>query len=174
MRACLNGPWIFGLFGISFAAGIVDSFLIFIMLLVFTPTRLGEIVDREWIYSGFLTGIMERFFFTVVIGLLAADGSASSVVSTMVGWIAIKGQAHYRLFSEPANINIPKIYLGLLGSLGSLLFAVGGGFAWTHHWTLDHFLAFLGWLDRAGGRRHRPGPLVSIRLYSAAFATGAP
>jgi hypothetical protein len=145
MRGYFNLPWVFGLIGISGLVGMVGSFLIFMVLLRATKTRFGDVVDREWLYSGFLTGIMERFFFTAAIGLLGADGNASSVVSAMIGWIAIKGQAHYRLFSEPANVNIPKIYLGLLGSLGSLMFAAGGGFAWTHKWTLDRFAMLLGW-----------------------------
>jgi hypothetical protein len=56
----------------------------------------------------------------------------------MITWIAVKGQVHYKIFSEKDQHNMPQVYLGLLGSLTSLLFAVLGGYLWEHGHTLAH------------------------------------
>jgi hypothetical protein len=145
MKVDFNVPWIVGLVGVSGVGGLIGSFLIFLGLLGATKMRFRDVVDREWFYSGFLTGIFERFFFTLTIGMLSPDKNAVSIVSAMIGWIAIKGQAHYRLFSEPNNKDIPRIYLGLLGSLGSLLFSVAGGFTWLNGWKWNDLASSLGW-----------------------------
>src|SRR5262249_2743164 len=117
MFAWLNAPWFFGLIGVSGIAGMVGSFLVFLGLLAATGMRFRDIVNAEWFYTGFLTGVIERFFFSCTIGLMAADGNASAIVGAMMAWIAIKGQVHYRMFSDQTTKSIPQIYLGLLGSL---------------------------------------------------------
>ncbi len=47
-------------------------------------------------------------------------------MTAMIGWIAVKGQVHYSMFTRTEKANMPLVYLGLLGSLTSLLFAVFG------------------------------------------------
>jgi hypothetical protein len=59
-------------------------------------------------------------------------------MTAMIGWIAVKGQVHYRIFSETATRDVPQLYLGLLGSLTSLLFAVLGGHLWDAGYALSH------------------------------------
>ena len=66
-----------------------------------------------------LTGVVERLFFTIAI---AFDSSVSA--AAMIGWCALKGAAHWNSFTEEAK---PHTYLGFMGTLVSMIFAVIGG-----------------------------------------------
>lgn len=129
-------PWFYGLVVVSTFCGAILTFLIFLFLVWWTGVTLKKAISEEFSYTGFLTGVFERFFFTCAIGLLGASGSG--VMTAMIGWIAVKGQVHYKIFSETGSRDMPQLYLGLLGSLASLLFAVLGGHFWDAGYTLSH------------------------------------
>jgi hypothetical protein len=131
----MGSSWIFGLIIVSGIFGAIISFLVFLFLVRATGVTVQLTINREWFYTGLLTGIFERFFFTCTIGLI---GTGSGVAAGMITWIAVKGQVHYKIFSENDQHNMPQVYLGLLGSLTSLLLAVLGGYLWEHGYTLAH------------------------------------
>jgi hypothetical protein len=137
MSEFLHKPWFFGLFVVSFAFGIVGSFLFFLFLRWLTGAQGENIFTRSFLYTGFFTGVVERFFFTMIIGVLGFNGIAQAIVT----WIAIKGQVHYQMFSgtreHPADL--ARAYLALLGSIGSAIFAILGGYLWTEDWSLDNY-----------------------------------
>jgi hypothetical protein len=85
MSYVLNSPWVFGLIVVSGLVGIIGSFIFFLVLLCATGAKAENIWSREFFYAGFLTGVVERFFFTCIIGLLGSSGIAQAIV----GWIAI-------------------------------------------------------------------------------------
>ncbi len=126
LHTLLDTPWIFGLITVSGIAGMFGSFAFFLIFRVATKATSETIFSREFFYTGFLTGVVERFFFTVLIGWLGTNGIAQAAV----GWIAIKGQVHYKMFSDSSNVDMSRAYLGLLGSLSSLVFAIAGGYIW--------------------------------------------
>jgi hypothetical protein len=131
----MGSSWVFGLIVVSGIFGAILTFLVFLLLVRATGASVKVTMNREWFYTGVLTGIFERFFFTCTIGLV---GGGSGAVAGMITWIAVKGQVHYKIFSEKDQHNMPQVYLGLLGSLTSLLFAVLGGYLWEHGHTLAH------------------------------------
>ena len=128
-----NSPLAFGLIIVSGIFGAIVSFIVYLLLVLATGTT-PELTNREWWYTGVLTGIFERIFFTSIIGLLGESGAATAIIA----WIAVKVQAHYNIFSRADNHDMPKVYLGLLGSLGSLLLAVLGGYFWYNGHTWAH------------------------------------
>jgi hypothetical protein len=131
----MDKPWIFGLIIVSGIAGQIFAFTVFRFLVWATGAPAQPINDREWWYTGVLTGIFERCFFTCVIGLI---GGSNGAVAGMIGWLAVKAQVHYKIFSENNLQNLPQVYVGLLGSLASLLLAMFGGYLWEHGHTLAH------------------------------------
>jgi hypothetical protein len=135
-NALYEAPWFYGLVVVSGVFGAIVTFLIFLFLVWFTGAPLKEAMSLEWRYTGILTGIFERFFFTCAIGLLSANGTG--VMTAMIGWIAVKGQVHYSMFTRTEKSNMPQVYLGLLGSLTSLLFAILGGYLWNAGYALSH------------------------------------
>src|ERR1700758_4903612 len=94
----MGSPWVFGLIVVSGIVGAIVSFLVFLFLVWATGTTVELTMNREWFYTGVLTGIFERFFFTCAIGLLVTSGSA--IAPAIIGWIAVKGQVHYKIFAE--------------------------------------------------------------------------
>jgi hypothetical protein len=118
--------WQLGLIGISGVYGQIGSFVAFLCfkfvakelkwsdlkyLTVWKRDTGRALLDSGWLYTGLFTGIAERFFFTVLIALLHNSGIASG----LVGWIAIKGQVHYRIFTE-----VPKGVVGAVGGATAL------------------------------------------------------
>ncbi|MCO7516806.1 hypothetical protein NJF44_18470 [Pseudomonas guariconensis] len=92
----------------------------------------------DFIFTGVLTGIVERFFFTLAIGLLGTSG----VVQAAIAWVAIKGQVHYRIFTDDKSgdtdgSGLLRAYLGMFGSLVSISFAIWGGVIWQDCHTLS-------------------------------------
>ena len=122
-------PWAFGLVVISGAAGMIGSLILFLGFRNATGAKSEKLLSREFFYTGLLTGVVERFFFTIIIGWLGTNGIAQAAM----GWIAIKGQVHYKMFSDASRVDMPRAYLGLLGSLSSLVFAIAGGFVWQEN-----------------------------------------
>jgi hypothetical protein len=131
-----GAPWFYGLIVVSTFCGAIVTFLVFLFLAWWTGATVAKAMSEEFHYTGFLTGVFERFFFTCAIGLLGASGSG--VMTAMIGWIAVKGQVHYKIFSDTTTRDMPQVYLGLLGSLASLLFAVLGGYLWDAGYALNH------------------------------------
>jgi hypothetical protein len=136
IQQLLGAPWFYGLIVVSTICGAIVTFLVFLFLAWWTGATLEKAFIEEFHYAGFLTGVFERFFFTCAIGLLGAIGSG--VMTAMIGWIAVKAQVHYRIFSETASRDMPQLYMGLLGSLTSLLFAILGGYLWDAGYALNH------------------------------------
>lgn len=136
----INAPWFYGLFLVSTIVGAAGSYVVFLALTRIMRITMADAKGDDWWYTGFWTGVFERFFFTCGIGLL---GKSGGMMAAMATWIAVKGQAHYRMFSDAGRENTAKIYLGLLGSLGSLLFAIWGGYAWRGNSTLSCVLVWL-------------------------------
>jgi hypothetical protein len=133
-----DSPAFFGLFVVSGLFGAIGTFVIFLILVKLVGSTY-QTMDQEWFFTGVLTGIFERFFFTTALGLLSSTGSG--LLTAMIGWIAVKGQVHYKMFSEAGKSDMKPVYLGLLGSLTSLLMAVFGGYLWSAGYTLRHLLA---------------------------------
>jgi hypothetical protein len=131
----MGSPCIFGLFVVSGIVGAIISFLVFVFLVWATGETLQSTMKGDWLYSGVLTGVFERFFFTGALGLIRG----SDIVAAMIGWIAVKGQVHYQIFTQKdPEQNMSRVYLGLLGSLASLLLAVWGFYLWDTGHTLAH------------------------------------
>lgn len=127
----VSAPWFLGLVVVSGVIGAIGAFIFYLFIRYVTGAGNDEkIWSREFLYSGFVTGIVERFFFTLLIGLFHKEGV--DVGAAAIGWIAIKGQVHYGMFSRRGPAELPRAYLGLLGSMGSLIFAFAGGYVWTH------------------------------------------
>lgn len=111
--------WFVGLVGISgFLGAIVTPAFISVV------ERRLPAVDPDpfagqpgWLPA--LIGVVERLFFTV---LIAFDSSVSG--PAMIGWAALKGAAHWNSFNAEAK---PHTFLGFMGTMVSLLFAVLGG-----------------------------------------------
>jgi hypothetical protein len=135
MEFIMGSPCVFGLIVVSGILGAIIAFAVFRFLVWATGAQVAQTITREWFYTGVLTGIFERFFFTCAIGLL---GSGSGITPAIIGWIAVKGQVHYKIFAEADQHNMPQVYLGLLGSLTSLLLAILGGYFWYNGHTLAH------------------------------------
>lgn len=125
----LNTPWAFGLIVVSGVGGMFGSAICFQLIRFVTGAPAGDF--REYIYSGFLTGVIERLFFTLATGWLGYNG----IIQGVIAWVAIKGQVHYKMFSEQSNKDLGRVYTGLLGSLASLLFAIAGGYIWNENVT---------------------------------------
>jgi hypothetical protein len=94
--------------------------------------RKKKIASRwEFTLTGILTGILERLFFT----WLVAVAGVTVIPSAAVGWIAIKGQIHYNIFSDKSKHpegrrEIARGYVGILSSVVSMFFALLGGHFW--------------------------------------------
>lgn len=123
-----NQPWILGL-GIALGLGSIGSYLWYKALTIVTGCQAEE-QGRAFFASGPLTGIVERLFFTVAIGL-----GLSGVATAMLIWVTVKLQAHYHIFTSGNVKDLPRIYRALLSSLGSLIFVVWGGWVWQTGWT---------------------------------------
>jgi hypothetical protein len=138
MTDLANSPAFYGLIVVSLFFGVVISFIVYVWLVRATGATFQDTLGaRDWYYAGFLTGVFERFFFTCAVGLLGAGGTG--VMTAMIGWIAVKGQVHYKMFTDTNNQDhLPQIYLGLLGSLTSLLLAILGGYLWDGGYALSH------------------------------------
>lgn len=134
----LNTPWVFGLIVVSGIAGAIGSFVIFVIFRHAIGATSESVLSREFFYTGIMTGIVERSFFTLLIGLLGSNGVAQAAIA----WIAIKGQVHYKMFSE-GGIETSRAYLGLLGSIASLVFAIAGGYLWQESWTAQRLCDWL-------------------------------
>lgn len=141
----LNAPWFFGLVVVSGIIGAIGAHFFFLIYRFlarkavhkFAPVNEEDLVERlysrDFLLTGVLTGVAERFFFTLVIGLLGPSGVASAAI----GWVAIKGQLHFKLFTDHQRKDIPRAYVGILGSLSSISFSALGGFAWENCFTLS-------------------------------------
>ncbi|MBA56772.1 MAG: hypothetical protein CMK89_20145 [Pseudomonadales bacterium] len=122
----LNSPLVNGLIIVSGVGGLIGSFVFFMIFAFVTGAEREPILSREFLYTGIMTGIAERFLFTMFIGLMGYSGIASA----SIGWVAIKGQVHYKIFTDSDRNDLPKAYLGLLATLSSLVFAIVGGYVW--------------------------------------------
>ncbi len=103
---------------------IFTGFLYVLLSFIITKsTKFGTDVftSRENFTSGFLTGILERIFFSFLFYSVGGNGFAPAAIA----WIAIKGQVHYKIFSD--SNDLPRVYLAILGSIISLSFATLGG-----------------------------------------------
>lgn len=128
----LNTPFINGLVLVSGIGGLFGSYAFFIIFSWCTGIKADLPFNRESFYSGVVTGIAERFFFTTLIGLMGYGGIAAAIIA----WVGIKGQLHYKIFTDTDEKNLPRAYLGILGSLASMTFAVVGGYVWHESVTL--------------------------------------
>jgi hypothetical protein len=120
--------------------GIMASFICYLLLRIAIGVKSEYIFTRHFFYSSVLTGIFERILFTLAIGLFKFEGS---VISAAVGWIAIKGQLHYKIFTDKGigqGEGLAKCYLGLLGSISSIVIAMIGGRICISNVTLDIIL----------------------------------
>ena len=123
----IHQPWFSGLILISIVIGSLGSALYFWILAVCFG-RVEEAYDKDgdyWI-TGVLTGVIERIFFTCII----ASGISGAAIS-MIAWITIKAQLHFKVFTDESG-DVRRLYLALLGSIGSLLFALAGGMIWKN------------------------------------------
>jgi len=114
-----------GLVLISTVGGVILTFLWHWLLLWIEGNGIKEkICTREFLITGVLTGIVERFVFTLIVGLSGVGGAAAGAV----GWVALKGQLHYHIFThDPDNSDVVSAYIGILGSMVSLVIAFIGG-----------------------------------------------
>lgn len=76
----------------------------------------------QWL-SGLTVGMVERVFFTTIIA-----GNLSGTAIAMIGWTALKGAAYWNAFGGEYRAHA---FVGLLGSLVSMLFSVIGAFICT-------------------------------------------
>ena len=129
IEAIFLTPWMLGLIVVSGVMGLFGGFSFYILIRIATGAK-EKIWTREFLYTGVLTGVVERLFFTALLGWFGKEGV--DVGSAAIGWIAIKGQVHYGIFSKRKSRYLSRAYIGILGSIGSLLFAFAGGYFWTH------------------------------------------
>jgi hypothetical protein len=136
-----ESEWFFGLILVSGIIGALGSAGWYWLLSKLTVGCGSgkEVFDQDHWVTGVLTGVVERFFFTVII---ATDLSGAAI--SMVAWITVKSQMHYKIFSSDApGKDVGRLYLALLSSIASLLFAIAGGVAWRDGWTLVKFFSVL-------------------------------
>lgn len=108
----------------------------------------GPIFSQEWFFSEILTGIIERLFFTICIGV-GGIGSISNIMISSIAWTALKCQVHFKIFTESNNIK--KVYLSVFGSIISMAFAVIGGFWWVNGYSVSMLLDKISiFLDKIG------------------------
>jgi hypothetical protein len=128
--------WIVG-FAIALIGGYIGSALWYQMLTTLTgcEEHQEEQIEEVLFTTGVLTGTVERFFFTVGLGM----DFAGMAVAMMV-WTTIKLQSHYHIFGESkpnstlneAEPDFRRLYRALLSSLGSLFFALIGSWVCRH------------------------------------------
>ena len=147
-NSIVDSSWFFGLVVVSGAAGAVGTLIFFSVfwvlkvLVVCMGHKSGEDESDEdkndtfveFLFTGVLMGVVERFFFTFAIWALSGNGAFQAAIT----WVAIKGQVHFKIFTENSR-GVPRAYLGLLGSLVSMTFAILGGYFWAKGVTLSDF-----------------------------------
>ena len=69
--------------------------------------------------TAYLTGILERIVFSIAITY-----DISGVMIGMVTWNLIKLQAHWGLFTVEGARDVTRTYIGIVGGLLSMFFAV--------------------------------------------------
>jgi hypothetical protein len=116
--------WGIALVGIAVIVGWIGTGMFVCVLNLFLPSRQDSQAPPwqgvpNWL-SGPLTGIVERIFFAVVV----ATGLSGSAIA-MVAWTALKGAVYWNAFGREFKAHV---FVGLLGSLVSMLFAVLAGF----------------------------------------------
>jgi hypothetical protein len=83
-----------------------------------------------------VTGLIERSFFTIVVAF-----DISGTATAMIGWITVKmlaSKSYKEDYSKSEGISIFKLeFAGLLGNLGSMLFALLGGLIIKHMQVLS-------------------------------------
>ncbi|MGH1439200.1 MAG: hypothetical protein ACRBBR_03720 [Cellvibrionaceae bacterium] len=129
----INQPWFAGLILVSIIFGSLGSAFYF-WLLALCFGRLKEAFDKDFWITGILTGVIERIFFTCII----ASGISGAAIS-MIAWITIKAQLHFKVFTDEGG-DVRRLYLALLGSIGSLLFALAGGMIWKNEINIFFWL----------------------------------
>ncbi len=80
------------------------------------PESAGRVVP------GWLTGLSERLFFTIVIAF-----NVSGAAIAMMAWVALKLVPNWQLYVAHGTANKPMAWSSLLGSLCSMFFALVGG-----------------------------------------------
>ena len=122
--------WILGLVLVSGLIGLFLSYLWYWMICkvmgVRPKYRLFPLPKPWEGHTGLYTGIMERFFFTVLIAT-----NMTGIAIAIIAWIVFKGSNFWTSFTKenPKSIEQkePKrFYVGVMTSLGSMLIAIVG------------------------------------------------
>ncbi len=131
IQSAVDKPWFIGVMIVSGFCGAIGSFVFYFAFskLAGIPTKFSS---RSFLCTDFLTGVLERFFFTILIYC-----SNTGIASAAIAWIAIKGQVHYKIFSPEKNQDLLCVYRGILGSISSLFFGIIGGYIWIKHKTFN-------------------------------------
>ena len=103
--------WLVGLILVSGIFGVVLSYSLYRL-----ACKLRNIKYRKTI--GPLTGIIERFFFTIIVAInIGGAGTA------MVGWIVFKNSTLWANFEKKEP---EQLYISIISSIGSMLIAIIG------------------------------------------------
>ncbi|OQX33444.1 MAG: hypothetical protein B0D91_14410 [Oceanospirillales bacterium LUC14_002_19_P2] len=124
-------PWMMGLIIVSCLLASLGSYLFYILLALITNLE-KKPFNENILITSILTGILERAFFTCLIGF-----GIQGVAIAMIAWITIKSQLHDKALIDN-HINVKVVYLGVLSSMGSLFFAIFGGVLWRE----EHYFIF--------------------------------
>jgi hypothetical protein len=89
-------PFFLGIVLVSGLGGLVMTFLSHLFLMKVSGYSVGEeLSSRGFLVTGIITGVVERFVFSLFVGFAGPAGVATAAI----GWIALKGQLHYKIFT---------------------------------------------------------------------------
>jgi len=103
--------WLVGLLLVSGILGAVLSYSLYRL-----ACKLRNVTPRKT--TGPLTGIMERFFFTIIVAI-----NMGGAATAMVGWIVFKNST---LWADFKTKRPEELYISIISSIGSMLIAILG------------------------------------------------
>ena len=115
-----TNQWLWGLFVSMLVGGFVTEFT----LKGLRKMRDVEKGEESNVWSPWITGFIERGFFTVAVAL-----QFPGFVAAMVGWIALKMVTHWQRMVDKSDdrTQIDLAFTALLAGLVSMFFAILGG-----------------------------------------------
>ncbi len=83
--------------------------------------RFSSLLEKDNLFPEVLIGVVERVIFTF---LATQTSDYSALFVPMFGWIAMKGQVHFKIFTD--NNDIDRVVVGLFGSFLSMAYVFFG------------------------------------------------
>ena len=114
--------WVLGLSFAVLVGGIVTSLFVWLLRAWTGAPKTTAQADEGRAVPPWLTGVVERLFFAVLVGLSVAGAPAA-----MMGWLALKLATNWNHSDVTVANARPLAFTALLGGVVSMLFALVGG-----------------------------------------------